>query len=124
MAILIGIWFIYLFMFTAKRHYIYKNTGFLLDGEIVGYERGYRSRRCIVSFRHKKENMQMTALQVTNFIYPKKGSKISIYYSERFHDHVLIANKSEIISQFILLFFGLAFSVLGILGVLGYVPVK
>lgn len=124
MIIAFGILFLGLFLSTATRRYTYKKHGVLLDGKVVGYDRSFRSTRSIVSFRHNKKSMQMPLLQVFMFFYPKMGTKVRIYYAEHYNDYVLLANAYPIISQTIFLLFGLAFTALGVLGILGYIPTK
>lgn len=63
----------------------------------------------------------MPSLQSFRYLYPKKGTKVKIYYTEKYNDFVLLANKTEIVLQFLLCVFGVAFTILAFLGLLGYV---
>lgn len=120
----IGVFFLSLFVSTEIRRYRYKKTGTLLMGEVVDYERGVSSSRSIVFFVYKEKPLQMPLMQTYVFLYPKKGTMVDIYYTERYSDYVMLADRPQIVSQLILVIFALAFLVVGFMGIFGFIPIK
>jgi len=125
----IGLSFICYFLFTIIRYSVYKKTGYLLTGKIVGYELTHRGSRCIIQFVYKKAIMRLSSFQVYSnlfsfFTRPHKDTKVEVYYSEKYNDHVLVAKGLGIFSLTIILLFGVAFLAFGLLGLLGYIEVR